>query len=224
MIVKTQTNHMAEKLSEKIAAQIRNDIASGIYPKGEKIPAEPELMQQYQVGRSSIREAIKSLAMSGVLRVQQGAGTFVALSSAAESIDQKIIRAEFEEVNGVRRLLENELVRLAAVHRTQEQLAAMALHLEQRKAAIQAERQQDCIEADIAFHTVIARASANTAMAELYISFTAIIRNFFSAREKSGIQHFALSHHLHEQLFKAIKSAKPKMAQQALQEILDNNY
>lgn len=215
---------MNGKLSDRVAEQIKRDISSGTYREGEKIPAEPELMKQYAVGRSTIREAIKSLAMSGILKVQQGSGTFVATPDTTESIDQKLIRADFEEVNGVRRLLENELVRLAAVHHTADQLAEMARHLEARRLAIHAAAQQACIDADIAFHTTIARASANSALAELYISFTSIIRKFFSEREQSGIHHFAMSHHLHEQLLKAIKSKKPKQAQQVLQQILDNNY
>lgn len=215
---------MSGKLSDRVTEQIKKDISSGTYREGEKIPAEPELMKQYGVGRSTIREAIKSLAMSGVLKVQQGSGTFVAAPDTSESIDQKLIRANFEEVNGVRRLLENELVRLAAVHHTEDQLAEMTKHLEARKQAIHAAAQQACINADISFHTAIARASANSVLAELYISFTSIIRKFFSQREQSGIHHFAMSHHLHEQLFKAIKGKKPKKAQQVLQQILDNNY
>jgi DNA-binding FadR family transcriptional regulator len=215
---------MSEKLSDRVTEQIKKDISSGNYQEGEKIPAEPELMRQYGVGRSTIREAIKSLAMSGILKVQQGSGTFVAAPDTGESIDQKIIRADFEEVNGVRRLLENELVRLAAIHHNEDQLAEMYKHLEARKLAIHADAQLACIDADIAFHTIIARASANTVLAELYISFTSIIRKFFSERAQSGIQHFAMSHHLHEQLFKAIKGRKPKQVQQVLQQILDNNY
>lgn len=215
---------MNGKLSDRVAEQIKRDISSGTYREGEKIPAEPELMKQYGVGRSTIREAIKSLAMAGILKVQQGSGTFVAAPDTTESIDQKLIRADFVEVNGVRRLLENELVRLAAVHHSEDQLAEMAKHLAARKQAIHAAAQQACIDADISFHTAIARASANSALAELYISFTSIIRKFFSEREQSGIHHFAMSHHLHEQLLKAIIGKKPKQAQQILQQILDNNY
>lgn len=212
------------KLSDRVGEQIKKDISTGKYQEGEKIPSEPELMKQYEVGRSTIREAIKSLAMSGVLKVQQGSGTFVNAVSEMETIDQRLIRADFEEVNSVRRLLENELVRLAALHHTAPHLKEIEACLEQRKIAIQADQQQDCIDADIAFHTAIAKASLNTVLADLYKSFTAIIRKFFSEREQSGISHFALSHHLHEQLFKAIKSGKAKQAQLVLQEILDNNY
>jgi len=213
-----------ERLSDRVCEQIKTDISKGKYQEGEKIPAEPELMKQYGVGRSTIREAIKSLAMSGTLKVQQGSGTFVNSAKDSETIDQRLIRADFDEINSVRRLLENELVKLAAIHSTKEDILLMEEKLEDRKLAIHAEQQQQCIDADIAFHMAIAKTSSNSVLADLYNSFTAIIRKFFSEREKTGISHFALSHHLHEELFKAIKSGKPKPAQQVLQQILDNNY
>jgi len=65
------------KLYTKIINSIKEDIANGVYQPGEKIPAEPELMQKYGVGRSTIREAIKTLAISGILKVKQGSGTTV---------------------------------------------------------------------------------------------------------------------------------------------------
>ena len=66
-----------EKLSDRVATRIRYDIKDGKYKAGEKIPAEPELMKKYAVGRSSVREAIKSLAIAGILQVKQGDGTYV---------------------------------------------------------------------------------------------------------------------------------------------------
>ncbi len=218
-------NHSG-KLSDKVSEQIRQDIKIGKYKPAEKIPAEPELMELYGVGRSTIREAVKSLAMSGVLKVQQGSGTFVndGAIMEKESIDQRLKRADFEEINSVRRLMETELVKLAALHHQQNHILEIENRLAQRKQAIHTEQQQECIDADIAFHKAIAAASGNGVLADLYDSFTRIIRQFFSEREKSGISHFAMSHHLHEQLFKTIKAGKPKQAQQILEQILDKNY
>jgi DNA-binding FadR family transcriptional regulator len=87
------------------------------YKAGEKIPAESELMKLYRIGRSTVKEAIKTLAMMGALKVQQG-----------------------------------------------------------------------------------------------------------SEREVHGIIHFAMSYHLHEQLFEAIKNKKERLAQQVLDKIIENNY
>jgi DNA-binding FadR family transcriptional regulator len=212
------------KLSDRVINAIQKDISQGKYKPGQKIPAEPELMVQYAVGRSTIREAIKTLAMSGILRVQQGAGTFVNETLQTESLDQRLRRADFEEINQVRRMLDYEIVRLAAQNHTKENLHKIQIHLEQRKKAILEQEYQQCMEADIGFHMAIAQASGNNVLADLYRSFTAVIRDFFAKRDTQRISHFAISHHLHEQLFKAIKSSNIKLSQQVMEDILDNNY
>ncbi|MDB5117839.1 MAG: transcriptional regulator [Mucilaginibacter sp.] len=213
-----------EKLSDQVAKKIRQDIDQHKYKAGEKIPAEPELMKLYGVGRSTIREAIKTLSMTGVLMVQQGSGTFVNTDLQNETIDQQLKRADFDEINAVRKLLEDETVKLAAKNHTGKDLEEMKQSLENRRQAIRNEQRQLCVDADIAFHIAIARASSNKALADLYQSFTIIIRDFFSKREVRGITDFAMSHHLHEQLFEAIKSKKEKQAQQVLDKIIENNY
>lgn len=212
------------KLCNKVINQIKEDIASGKFKPGEKIPAEPELMKLYHVGRSTIREAIKILAISGIVKVQQGSGTFVHTGSPGASIEQRLRRADFDEINVVRALLEKEMVKLAIRNHTDEQLAEVEENLLKRKLAIQSEMPQKCADADIAFHMAIANASGNMVLADLYYSFTLIMRDFFSAREAQGISHFAMNHYLHEQLFKAIKAKSFTQSQIALQKILDNNY
>jgi len=212
------------KLYDKIVSRIKEDINTGIFKAGEKIPAEPELMKLYDVGRSTVREAVKTLAMSGILQVQQGSGTFVNANIQDVSIEQRLRRADFDEINSVRALLEKEIVKLATLNHTQAQISEIEAALEQRKAAIHAENPQETADADIEFHMAIARAAGNTVLAELYYSFTLILRSFFSAREVQGISRFAMNHHLHEQLYKAIKSGKVNQSQAALQKILDNNY
>jgi len=176
------------------------------------------------VGRSSIREAIKTLAESGFLKVQQGSGTFVNSNYQGTSIEQRLKRADFDDINAVRALLEKEIVKLATLHHTARNLSAIEKALNNRKLAIQSEKAKECVDADISFHMSIAEASANTVLADLYDSFTVIMRNFFSAREKQGVSYFAMNHHLHEQLYKAIASKKPNLSQQVLQKILENNY
>ncbi len=212
------------KLYDKIVARIRDDISQGIYRVGEKIPAEPELMKSYGVGRSTIREAIKTLSISGILKVQQGSGTFVNEVNQGLNIEQRLQYAHFDEVSAVRSLLEKEIVRLAAQNHTDEDLQEIEKALMDRKEAIKVEDHKACADADIAFHKAIARASGNNVLLELYNSFTLIIRNFFSARDVQSLAHFAMNHHLHEELFKAIKTRKAKQSLQALENILSNSY
>lgn len=213
-----------EKLGDRVTNQLKQDISKNIFKAGEKIPAEPELMKLYNVGRSTIREAVKTLVNLGVLTVKQGYGTVVNTQIADQTIDQRLRQANFEDINAVRSLLEKEIVKLASERHTPEQLVIIEGFLKARRQAIEQEQHQDCADADIAFHLAIAKASQNNVLADLYQSFVHIIRDFFNKREKHGTSYFALSHHLHQQLFDAIKGHKPKQAQQIVQQILDHNY
>jgi len=212
------------KLSDKVIDAIKKDIAAGRLKKGEKIPAEPELMELYDVGRSTIREAIKTLAISGILKVQQGSGTFVASKIKDESLRQRLRRADFEEINTVRSFFEKEIVILAAANRTSADLETMHSYLKQREKAIEGNNQKKCAEADIGFHLSIAKASANTVLFDLYQNLALVIRDFFSKRDEENINHFARSQQSHEQLAEAIANQDQKSAEQILKSILQNNY
>ncbi|MGY0040746.1 FadR/GntR family transcriptional regulator [Pedobacter sp. NJ-S-72] len=212
-------------LSDKVITALKSDIATGKLKKGTKIPSEPELMERYEVGRSTIREAIKkTLAISGVLKVQQGSGTFVASKIKDETLSQRLRRADFEEINTVRSLLEKEIVKLACQNRTEEDITVMQNYLIQRKKAIDADHQQKCTDADIAFHVSIAKASKNKVLVDLYQNFTTVIRDFFTKRKEQNMTYFARSHNWHEELATAIVNRDQPAAEQLIQTLLNNNY
>ncbi|HEY8971874.1 MAG TPA: GntR family transcriptional regulator, partial [Puia sp.] len=64
-------------LADAVVSRLQQQLSLGEYQPGEKLPSEPELMEQFGVGRSTIREAIRILANLGLLSVRQGSGTFV---------------------------------------------------------------------------------------------------------------------------------------------------
>lgn len=218
-----KTMKQENKLFEQIAVKIRQDIKEEKFKVGEKIPSEPALMELYGVGRSTIREAIKSLTLSGILTVQQGSGTKVN-AAPAEPIEQRLRSSDFEEINQVRALLEQEIVRLATQNRSDADLKAIGEALEKRKLAIKNESRTACANADIEFHLAIALASGNRVLSDLYESFTVIIRDFFAKRAPSGIAHFAMSHHLHQSLFDAINKRSADAAREITTTILNNNH
>ncbi|GAB3338649.1 GntR family transcriptional regulator [Larkinella ripae] len=158
-----------ESLADVVVNKLQQQILSGRYSIGAKLPSEPELMQQLGVGRSTIREAIRILANKGLIRVQQGLGTFVqAQQNSVEPFHQSLSRAEGDEVNEVRQLLELKIAEKAALNRTQEDIEVMTVFLKKRHEAALRNKPEACIEADIQFHIRLAMASKNEVLADLY--------------------------------------------------------
>ncbi|SHN22758.1 FadR/GntR family transcriptional regulator [Chitinophaga sp. CF418] len=215
----------AIKLADQVIYSLQQDISLGKYKPGELIPPEPVLMEQFGVGRSTIREAIKTLSNAGILKVQQGAGTFVCEPrTSAEPLDQRLRRAAMQEVNHVRQLLEVEIVQLAVQHRRQEDLDTLQSLLEERWQAITADNYDACADADIRFHKAVATASHNSVLADLYQTFTSVIMDGFRQREKPHVSQFQQTHDLHVQLAAAIAQQQSDKAIQTVKAILENNF
>lgn len=199
-------------LADEVAARLQQQIAAGKYKVGDQLPIEPELMQQFGVGRSSIREAIKLLVNSGLLRVQQGLGTFVADNTGVgEPLAQRLKRSELPDINEVRQLLEMKIAEKAADHRTAKDIKKIRQYLGEREQAANAQNIAACVEADINFHNAIADASGNPILADLYKSFSARIKDEFF-RRFNDTNAFIETMRLHKELLNSIVDKDPKRA------------
>ncbi|PTT00253.1 FadR family transcriptional regulator [Pedobacter sp. HMWF019] len=207
------TTIIAKKsLADEVAARLQEQVSLGHYKVNDKLPIEPELMKHFGVGRSTIREAIKILVNSGLLRVQQGLGTFVEpFTGSREPMDQRLKRADIHDLNEVRQLLEMKIAEKAAVSRTEADISAMKQHLAERKQYAKDGLLKECIEADINFHTALAEASKNEVLADLYKSASVHVKKWFFEIYKDT-EIFTLSQPSHEQLLKYIIAGDSKKA------------
>lgn len=82
-----------QTLSGQVAEQLRSAIASGDYPAGARLPTEFELSSQLGVSRSTIRSALKELAVRGLVQTEHGVGTFV--------VEQPMVRAGLEVMDSI---------------------------------------------------------------------------------------------------------------------------
>ena len=201
-----------ESLADAVVNKLQHQIASNHYKIGERLPSEPELMQQFGVGRSTIREAIRILANKGLIRVQQGVGTFVELQqNSVEPFHQSLSRAEGDDVNEVRQLLELKIAEKAALNRTQEDIDVMTGYLQKRHEAALQNRPEECIEADIQFHIRLAMASKNEVLVDLY-------RIIANKMKKSFMEVFITTETLlskqtmHTSLLQSVADRDPKKA------------
>lgn len=208
--MKNDKQKKSSSLADFVIEKLQKEIASGKFKKGTKIPPEPELMERYNVGRSTIREAIKTLAKQGMLKVQQGSGTVVTGDrNNTETLEQKLTKAAIKELSEVTTLLAKETVRLAAANRKEKEVKALTQALNERMKAIDAADHEAAKEADIRFHSIIAKASGNTILADLYETFTQSMRNRSKAQNVSS---FRSAQKALEQLLTAIQTQNEKKA------------
>lgn len=156
--------------TDHAVAELVAMIRSGRFHVGDRLPTEPQLVDELGVSRSAVREAVQSLSFAGILRVRQGGGTFVTdlepsllLRSAALALDLSGLET-LTELYAVRRILEPEAAAMAAARLTDEELDELEAQLDEMRRATEPEA---FVAADIAFHDGIARASGNETLRAL---------------------------------------------------------
>lgn len=211
-------------LAQEVADRLIEGISSDEYAIGEKLPIESELMKIYGVGRSSIREAIKILSIKGILNVQQGVGTFVVAKNAQESLESQMNKAEIQDVQEVRSLLDSKIAAKAAMNRSEEDLKTIKKYLDLRSQFAEENLATECYQADINFHLAIAEACGNKLLREIYKVATKHILSSFEIRHHNNTDSFKISQKIHTDLYQSIENSNSEKASIIAQKIVDQIY
>ncbi|WP_211747767.1 FadR/GntR family transcriptional regulator [Paenibacillus sp. Marseille-Q4541] len=212
-----------QSLTEQIADQIEQLIESGEWPVGKRIPPEPQLMEELQVSRNTLREAIKALTHAGLLKTRQGDGTYVSASSALGPVLHKRVRkTDFIRSLEVRYALEREAAYLAADRRTKQDLEQIRSCLDHRNEAIRNEQYEAFAEWDVEFHRAIVAATRNDLLMDLYEHVTGALKEIVTEISViSGIDdHFQDTH---EQLMRAIEEQDQARAVDAVHNYIEES-
>lgn len=164
---------------------------------GEKLPNEFELGEMFQVGRSTIREAVKSLTTKGILEVRRGDGTYVKShrTLTEDPLGLSKLGDKYKlalELFDVRLALEPEIAAAAATHGTAENKESLrALCDEVERAYLAGE---DHIPRDIEFHTCIARCSQNRVMEMLVPIINTAVMTFANLTHRTLMEETIQTH------------------------------
>jgi DNA-binding FadR family transcriptional regulator len=208
------TENIVKRLSlaDDVASRLQQKISLGEFAVGEKLPTEPELMVLFGVGRSTIREAVRNLSNAGLVRVQQGLGTFVEQKQIiSESLSERFLRAKGLELNEIRQLFELKVAEKAALNRTENDIFQMKKYLTERKQMALANIPDACIQADINFHVSIAIASQSEILVDLYKTVAKNLKEYFSELY-IDTENFVQTQELHEALLQSIIDQNPQKA------------
>lgn len=172
------------KVYEDVARQIERLILKKLQP-GDKLPSERELAEMLAVSRSSIRDAIRSLELMGIVEPRQGAGTIVreiSSDSLANPLATALKRKEelVGELLDFRRMLEPPLAARAATHASADEAAEMEEILVRQEEKLR--RGESAIPEDSEFHYAIALASGNSVVLKVLDILMDLLRD---TRERS---------------------------------------
>jgi GntR family transcriptional repressor for pyruvate dehydrogenase complex len=151
------------RLSDQVAEQLATEIKQGRLQPGDKLPTEARLVEQFQVSRTVVREAVSRLKSLGLVDSRQGSGVFVnkQLPYAPLNFEAQLAASEEAVIQmvEVRRALEAEVAALAAQRRNAADIRAMAQAVKALDTAVKAGH--NGVEEDMRFHRAIADAARN---------------------------------------------------------------
>lgn len=211
-----------KSISNEVLDQIKDQIISGEWAPGTKIPGEIELTQMFGVSRISVREAIHRLVGMGVLTVRRGEGTFVTEMLPQEYFNSllpmlMIEGASLLEILEFRAIIEIQSARLAALRADEEDIKRMEEILK-RMEQNQNDFGKFALE-DLNFHTAIALATRN----KVLIKVNAIIHDMLKTamEEIVNVSGSKGGLYYHSRLLEAIRNRDDKTAAEIMQVHID---
>lgn len=210
-------------LPQIMADKIIDLIESKKLLPGERLPSEQELMKELNVGRGTIREAIKSLVSRNIVEIRRGVGTFVAkktgvvedpLGFSFINNKNKLVKDSMD----VRLLLEPSIAKWAARNATDSEILEI-IELS-HKIEIAILNDEDYSDLDVEFHTKIANSSRNLVVENLIPILTTNIRFLIDVTHAVLKEHTILSH---KKIANAIKERDEELAEQLMKEHIEMN-
>lgn len=213
-------NKPAKPLTEQAVDQIRALIIDQHLSIGSKLPTEMELAQQLNVGRGTVREAIKQLVARNVLEVQRGRGTFVANNTGVVEDPFGFTFMDDEdrltrELYDIRLQMEPWIAALAAQYATEENLAQLRSLQAEVEELLRAD--QNYLPSDQKFHVCIANCTQNRVLPML-VPVVSYSIHLFGKLNSVRLREDTIE--THRRIVDAISAHDSQAAQQAMTEHL----
>ena len=213
-------------LSDEIVGQIIELISRAVLKPGDRLPPERSLCKQFDVGRTSLREALRTLAVMGILEPRVGEGTFVSDNTGRyleKSLSWGLLLdpKEVTDLVETRLMLESRNAFLAAGRATEADLRELDRTIRGIEASL--DQPGEFLEFDVQFHLAIARATQNSILRNLLV----LIRNYLHEWIRASLEEPAthtsevrarMSVEEHGKILRAIRKRDAEAAQLAMEE------
>ena len=211
-------------LAEQVALQLADMIADTRWKPGERLPPEMELCEALNVGRSTLREALKSLAFVGMVRMRAGDGTYVAAPSRGlldRILAKGLLKTEKDlaDVCETRIVLETQLAAFAAERVTPKGLARLEELIEEGDRSLRGAG-RSYIDIDLDFHLAVADCSENRLLPRLLADIRGLLMEWIAkSQELPGVRENAQKQHA--RIFACIAERNPEGARREMQAHLE---
>ncbi len=219
-------------LSKEVERQLRASISAGVYKPGDKLPSERELVNQFQVSRVTVRDALRNLQNLGLISVRRGvnAGAYVSEPTPqpiTQSINNLIQmkKINFAHLIEIRLYIEPGVARTAAICRTSEDLNTLSQLLDQAEKYIEGSGKEARL-ANIRFHNEVAKITRNALAVFFCHSITQVYSRIIVEKTKSKLSRESINelHSDHRKIFEAVADRDPKKASDLAKKHLINTY
>lgn len=210
------------KLYEEVAGKLQEEIRTGTYQPGDRLPSERILAQEYGVSRSVIREAFRSLEQMGCVEARTGGGTYVKAPEISSMVDSMSMLISLDESFAMelveaRLVVETEIARLAAERRTEEQIVMMHKTLDEMRREVYAGGKG--IEQDSKFHGQLAEAAGNRVLQMMSSSCAEVLNRSMEVTQAiEGVPKLALI--AHEEILHQVEKQDGRKAEACMRKHL----
>src|SRR6266545_4273089 len=213
------------RISIQIVQQIQDAIRSGRLGPGDRLPPERELAERFGVSRVTVRDALRSLEVLGLIQVRVGAagGAFVT-SPGAEIVGEGLTNLmllsslEGEEIAEARLVLELGSVALATARATDDDIRGLRKMMREAHAALDAGSYERSMS--LRFHLSVAQIARNKAITLFTDSFRGPLSMHEVRKREPRLASFRQTVEEHEGIVKAIEKRDPGEAQRRMAEHL----
>jgi GntR family transcriptional repressor for pyruvate dehydrogenase complex len=218
---------------ERVVEQVEQAVFSGRLKPGSRLPSERDLVIQFGVSRSTVREALRVLQSDGLIQSRPGdpRGPEV-LAASTKNLQKSVVRLaradsmSLGELLQFRMVLEGSAYLLAAQLRTEAQLAEMEAALVAMTAALDV-GYAEFSDADVAFHDAVARATQNTMIVVCSNVVRGVVVDLIAERlahadDRRGLMLTYLRHH--SEVLQAIRDGDGDLASRLARRALHESY
>lgn len=210
---KTFTKIHRQSVTEQVFAALRQDIQSGVFVAGDRLPSEAVLSETMGVSKATIKAAVQRLITLGLVESRKGEGIFVLEFDVGQYLAQMseflLDEDDIRYITEYRLYSEMAAVRLAVRNATEENFRRMEEHLSAMEHAVAAGDWEECGRHDYEFHLEICRATGNKIFVLAYKVIGKMLmrhamlmnRSFFEAVRRHGAKD-----DIHSGLMEAIRA------------------